>query len=103
MLAGHAGGCRTIPFVGHPDTTRVNCVLSQLCLERGWCLPPAAFDQVREAVPLGIDTVVDLIIRIELEIEPLLCDAESRRWLHGKVDDWLFHPQGRGALSGLPL
>jgi len=51
----------------------------------------------------AVDGGVDTIIRAELGIEPIMCDKDTWRWLAGKVDDWLFHPRGRGASSGLPL
>jgi len=81
----------------------VNSVLSQICIERGWCPPPDGFQRVRQAIPDGIDAVVDTIIWVELEMDPVLCDKHTRAWLRAKVDDWLFHPGGRGASSGLPL
>lgn len=89
--------------VGYPDATRVNSLLTEICRERGWCLPPDGAERVRKAVPDGIDTVVDTIICVEMEMDPVLCDKSTRRWLRGKVDDWLFHRAGRGASSGLPL
>jgi hypothetical protein len=89
--------------VGYPDATRVNSLLSQICVERGWCLPPEGGELVRRTIPDGIDAVVDAIIRVEKEMDPVLCDKETRRWLQRKVDDWLFHPRGRGASSALPL
>ena len=42
---------------------------------------------MRRAISDGVDDVVDTIIRAELEIDPILCDKETRRWLQGKVDD----------------
>jgi hypothetical protein len=89
--------------VAYPDATRVNSLLSEICIERGWCLPPGAVAEVRRAVSTGIESVIDGIIRTELEIDPVMCDRETRRWLAGKVDDWLFDPVGRGASSELPL
>lgn len=89
--------------VGYPTATRTNSLLTEICRERGWCLPPDGAERVREAIPEGVDTVVDTIIRVEMEIDPVLCDKSTRRWLEGKVDDWLFHPRGRGASSRLPL
>lgn len=77
-------------------------MLSQICTERGWCLGPDDAERVRRAIPDGADAVVDTIIRAELRIEPVLCNTATRRWLVGKVNDWLFDPDGRGALSGLP-
>jgi hypothetical protein len=32
-----------------------------------------------------------------------MCEKKTRQWLMGKVDDWLFDPDGRGVSSGLPL
>jgi hypothetical protein len=72
-------------------------------MERGWCIPPDDHGQVRQAIAVGADAVVDTLIRIELQIEPVMCDKETRRWLDGKVVDWFFDPRGRGASSGLPL
>jgi hypothetical protein len=89
--------------VGYPDATRVNSLLSQICAERGWCLPPGSDELVRSTVADGDAAVVDMLIRTELEIDPVMCDAATRRWLTGKVNDWLFDPNGRGASSGLPI
>jgi hypothetical protein len=90
--------------VGYPDATRLNSLLTEICIERGWCIggteDPA---RVRQTIDAGIDAVVDALIRIEMRIEPVMLDKETRRWLRGKVDDWLFNPRGRGASSGLPL
>lgn len=95
--------CVTIPYVSYTNATRMNSLLSEICIERGWCLPPDGAKRVRQAIPDGIDAVVDSIIWVEKEMDPILCDKDTRRWLHGKVDDWLFHRRGRGASSGLPL
>ena len=89
--------------MGYPNATRMNSLLSQIFVERGWCLPPNEEGRVRRAIPNGINAVADTIIRTELEIELILCDKDTRRWLQGKVNDWLFDPRGRGASSGLPL
>ena len=89
--------------MGYPNATRMNSLLSQICTERGWCLAPGSDEHVREAVANGAASVVDLLIRTELEIDPTVCDATTRRWLAGKVEDWLFDPRGRGASSGLPM
>ncbi len=90
-------------LVGYPNATRVNNLLSQICAERGWCLPPDAEERVRRAIPNGADAVADTIIRAELQIDPIMCDKETRRWLTGKVCEWLFDARGRGASSDLPL
>lgn len=101
--------CGSVPararvwFVTYADASRLNSLLSQICIERGWCLSPDGYERVRQAIPDGINAVVDTIICIELETDPVLCDKHTRRWLRGKVDDWLFDPQGRGVSSGLPL
>jgi hypothetical protein len=89
--------------VGYPNATRLNSLLSQICQERGWCIAPDDHAEVRRAIAAGADAVVDALIRLELQIEPIMCDKETRRWLHGKVVDWLFDRRGRGASSGLPL
>jgi hypothetical protein len=89
--------------VGYPNPTRLNSLLSEICVERGWCLSPEAHNLVERAIPDGVDAVVDTIITSELEIDPVLCDKATRRWLRNKIDDWLFDPRGRGASSGLAL
>ncbi len=90
--------------VSYPDPTRMNSLLTEICTERGWCIGGAEHRaQVRQAVEAGADAVVDTLTRIEMEIEPVMLDRETRRWLRGKVVDWLFDPRGRGASSGLPL
>jgi hypothetical protein len=58
---------------------------------------------VEQAVDAGADAVVETLIRVEMQMEPVMLDRERRRWLRGKVVDWLFDPSGRGASSGLPL
>ena len=82
----------------------MNSLLTEICRERGWCIG-GADDQarVRQAVDGGADAVVDALIQIEMQIEPEMLDKQTRRWLRGKVVDWLFDPRGRGATSGLPL
>lgn len=90
--------------MGFPDATRMNSLLTELCRERGWCVEDAADRaQVERAVDAGADAVVDTLIRVEMQMEPTMLDKETRRWLYGKVADWLFDPQGRGVLWGLPL
>jgi hypothetical protein len=90
--------------VSYPDATRMDSLLSEICTERGWCIGGDEHSaQVRQAVEAGADAVVDTLIRIEMEMEPIMLDKKTRRWLRGKVVDWLFDPHGRGALSGLPL
>jgi hypothetical protein len=90
--------------VGYPDATRMNSLLTEICKERGWCIG-GEHDRARvqQAVDAGADAVVDTLIRVEMQMEPTMLDRETRRWLRGKVVDWLFDPRGRGALSGLPL
>ena len=58
---------------------------------------------MRAAMAGGTASVVDMLIRTELEIDPGMCDSPTRRWLTGKVEDWLFDPRGPGASSGLPI
>jgi len=55
---------------------------------------------VERSLSDGIEALVDAIISSELELDPVLCDKATRRWLANKVDDWLFDPRGRGASSG---
>jgi hypothetical protein len=86
-----------------PDATRVHSLLSEICREWGYCLPPGSGDQIRSTIPEGADAVVDLIIRIELRIEPVMAAKDTHRYLRGKVVDWLFDPHGRGAASNLPI
>jgi len=88
--------------VGYPNATRMSGLLAEICKERGWCIGPEE-TEVRVAVEAGADAVVDMLIRIEMQMEPVMLDKETRRWLRGRVVDWLFDPCGRGASSGLPL
>ena len=82
----------------------MNSLLTEVFIERGWCIGGTEDRaRVREAVHAGADAVVDTLIRIEMQMEPVMLDKETRRWLRGKVVDWLFDPCGRGASSGLPL
>ena len=56
---------------------------------------------MRRAIPDSVDALVDTIIRAEREINPILCDTETRRWpLQGRRV--LFDPRGHGASSELP-
>jgi len=89
--------------VGYPNATRMNGLLSEICIEQGWCLAASGEAQVRQALGAGADAVVDTLIRVEMHMEPVMLDKETRRWLRGKVIDWLYDPRGRGASSGLPL
>ena len=85
------------------DATRVHSLLTEICREWGYCLPPGSDDEIRSTVPQGADAVVDRIIRIELHIEPAMAAKDIQRYLRGKVVDWLFDPHGRGATSNLPI
>jgi hypothetical protein len=78
-------------------------LLTEICREWGYCLPPGSDDRIREVMPESADAVVDLIIRIELQIEPAMAAKDTHRYLRGKVVDWLFDPHGRGVASGLPI
>lgn len=89
--------------MAYPDATRVHSLLSEICREWGYCLPPGSDERIRGAIPEGAEAVVDLIIRIELGIEPVMAAKDTHRCLRDKVVDWLFNPHGRGAASGLPL
>jgi hypothetical protein len=90
--------------VGYPDATRMNSLLTEICIERGWCIGGTEDRaRVREAVDAGADAVVATLIQIEMQMEPVMLDNETRRWLRAKVVDWLFDPRGRGASSGLSL
>jgi hypothetical protein len=88
--------------MAYPDATRVHSLLSEICREWGYCLPPGSDDEIRFAIPKGADPVVDPIIRVERGIHPVMVDKNTRRYLHGKVVDWLFNIEGRRAASGLP-
>lgn len=46
-------------LVGYPNATRVNSLLSQLCVERRWCMPPNGEERVRQAMLHGLDAVAD--------------------------------------------
>lgn len=89
--------------VAYPDASRVNSLLTEICREWGYCLPPGSDDEIRRGMPEGADAIVDLIIRIELRIEPVMAAEDTHRYLRDKVVDWLFSPHGRGAASGLPI
>jgi hypothetical protein len=67
--------------VGYPDATRVNSLLSQICTERGSCLPPGSDENVRGVMADGATSVVAALIRTELESQPAMCDSPTRRWL----------------------
>lgn len=82
----------------------MNSLLTEICIQRGWCIGGTEDRaRVREAVDAGADAVVETLIRIEMQMEPVMLDKDTRRWLHAKAVDWLFDPRGRGASSGLPL
>lgn len=89
--------------MGHPGASRTNSLLTQICTERGWCLPPGSDELVRATIADGPAAVIDILIRTEMGIDPVMCDSATRRWLSEKVEDWLFDPVGRGACSGLPI
>lgn len=93
----HNGG------MAYPGATRVHSLLSEICREWGYCLPPGSDNQIRSAIPEGADAIVDLIIRIELGIEPIMAAKNTHRYLRGKVIEWLFDPHGRGVASGLQI
>jgi hypothetical protein len=71
--------------MGHPNATRLNTLDDA--------------ERVRLAIPDGVDAVVDTLIRVELEIDPIMCEKDTRRWLRDRVADWLFDRRGRGASS----
>ena len=67
--------------VTYPDATRVNCLLTEICVERGWCLGQGGAELVGAALPEGLRAVVDALVRAELQIEPIMLNREDRRWL----------------------
>lgn len=89
--------------MGYPNATRVHSLLSEICREWGYCLPPGSDEKIRSTIPEGEQAVVELIIQIELGIEPIMAAKDTHRYLRSKVIDWLFNPHGRGAASGLPM
>jgi hypothetical protein len=89
--------------MAYPGATRVHSLLSEICREWGYCLPPGSDEQVRSAIPEGADAIVDLTIRIELGIEPITAAKDTQRYLRNKVVDWLFDANGRGVASGLQI
>lgn len=86
----------------HPELSRTNALLWEICTKYGWCDVRFQAEAFCELVRSGADadTVVDAILRAEgAELD----HPHRDRYLQRVVEDWLFDPQGRGAHSGMPL
>jgi hypothetical protein len=89
--------------VGYKTATRVDALLSELCVKKGFCLPPDAQEALINNPPGDRNSFVDAIL-IADGIDPVLCDKQIRRWVDEAVRDWIFDDGfGKGTRSGLPL
>ena len=87
--------------VGYPDARRMNSLLTEICKERGWCIGGAENrTQVRQAVDSGADAVVDTLIRVEMQMDPVMLDNETRRVATRQGGRLAIRPSRSGCLVG---
>jgi len=93
---------RSCRRMGERPASRMQALLDELCVKHGWCLKPDDRAALVATRARDRDDIVDAIIRAE-HGEAHALERATPRWLAALVDDWLFDPRGRGAVSGLPL
>ncbi len=79
----------------------MEALLLELCAEHGWCLTPSNHEALVTGETRSRASVLKEIIAAEFG-EDHIIDRRTRTCLERLVDDWLFDPHGRGAVSGLP-
>ena len=89
--------------IGFKNATRVDALLSDLCLKYGICLAPEDHDALVRDPPEDSGAFVHAILVAE-GFDPILCDKQVKRWVTESVRDWIFDEgRGKGSASGLPL
>ena len=87
--------------MSRPDSC-VEALLIDLCVGRGYCLPPNKQDELLANVPEDADAFVDAVLVAE-GLDPTYFDKHEREEITAMVRDWLFDDgKGRGTKSGLP-
>src|SRR3954451_8300085 len=101
---GQLGGVAAIlNLSAFKNATRVDALLSDLCVSQGICLAPDDHDALIADPPGDPDAFVDAILIADGQ-DPTLWAKEIRRWVNDAVHDWIFDEgRGRGTASGLPL
>jgi hypothetical protein len=101
-FAGQPNGLNT-EAIDFKNATRVDALLSDLCLKYGICLALEDHDALVRDPPEDPDAFVDAILVAE-GFDPILCDKQVKRWVTESVRDWIFDEgRGKGSASGLPL
>ena len=90
----------------HPSNRqRGSCAeaaLSELCIDLGYCISPAAQEAILEEPPHDAEAFVNAVVVAE-GLNPELMEKATRRELVAIVTDWVYdNGHGRGTLSGLP-
>ena len=89
--------------IGFKNATRVDALLSDLCLRKGICLPPDEHDRLVASPPTDPDAFVAAILIADGE-DPVLASKQVKQWVSEAVRDWIFDEgRGKGTASGLPL
>jgi hypothetical protein len=82
-------------------------VLTELCVNGGYCLPPERQERILADPPESADAFLDAVLAGELDRDAMHIsydvDKQTRKLLLAFITDWLFDDgQGRGTKSGLP-
>lgn len=102
-VSGWSGGGAHTETIGFKNATRVDALLSDLCVRHGVCLSPDDFDALVRDPPGELDAFVDAILIADGQ-DPVMADKELRRVLTAALRDWIFDDgHGKGSASGLPL
>jgi hypothetical protein len=84
--------------VGYRPKSRREALLYELCAHSGYCSTVLTVDDLADE--LGADQIAEMVLRGE-GLDPVI-DGKQRDQVARTVEDWLFDPRGRGAMSGLP-
>jgi len=77
--------------MGYKPVSRVDGLLHELCVGRGFCLPPDDWAAIVADPPGDAESFVDVVLVAE-GIDPRTYDKRNRRRLVDLVDRWLSAP-----------
>jgi hypothetical protein len=84
-----------------PFESRRAALREDLCARLGYCGGDTRWLTEGDLNGETPDAVVDAVLVVE-GLDPVTVDNTQRAQIKALVDDWLFSPDGRGELSGLP-